>query len=66
MPSPTYELVSEDGPEHDKRFRVAAVVSDSVLAEGIGASKKEAAGRAAAEALERMEAGEVSLEDLTK
>ncbi len=66
VPSPTYELVSEDGPEHDKRFRVAAVVSDSVLAEGIGASKKEAAGRAAAEALERMEAGEVSLEDLTK
>ena len=47
---PTYEL-SEDGPDHEKRFTARAVVAGEVLGSGEGRSKKEAEQAAAREAL---------------
>ena len=50
--SPAYELVSQSGPEHDKRFIVQAVWEGIVLGKGRGKSKKEAETAAAEEAME--------------
>lgn len=47
----SYELRAEEGPEHMKRFTVAALRDGTVLAEGTGSSKKDAEQRAAYAAL---------------
>ena len=47
----SYELRGEEGPEHLKRFTVAALRDGVPLAEGEGSSKKEAEQRAAYAAL---------------
>lgn len=39
---PTYELITADGPPHDRRFTVAAMVAGERMGEGSGRSKKEA------------------------
>ncbi len=39
---PSYKVVRESGPDHDKRFEVTATVNDRVEGKGIGRSKKEA------------------------
>jgi ribonuclease III len=44
-----YAVVAEDGPPHERTFKVAALVEGSELARGAGRSKKEAE-QAAAEA----------------
>jgi ribonuclease III len=44
-----YEVTAEEGPPHERRFEVAAVVDGSELARGSGRSKKDAE-QAAAEA----------------
>jgi ribonuclease III len=49
--SPAYELVSQSGPEHDKRFVVQAVWEGIVLGKGSGKSKKQAETAAAEEAM---------------
>jgi ribonuclease III len=49
--SPAYELVSQSGPEHDKRFVVQAVWEGIVLGKGGGKSKKQAETAAAEEAM---------------
>lgn len=49
--TPTYEVVSEAGPDHDKRFRVVAMICGHSFGPGIGANKKEAEQRAARKAL---------------
>lgn len=50
----TYNIVSEEGPDHEKNF-VAEVIADGrVLNEGRGANKKEAEQDAAKHALENM------------
>ena len=46
-----YELVSEDGPDHDKRFFYRVYVNDAAAGEGSGRSKKEAEQAAAGAAL---------------
>jgi ribonuclease-3 len=43
-----YEVV-EDGPEHDKTFRIAVVIDGHRLGEGVGRSKKQAEQEAARE-----------------
>src|SRR5204863_9071271 len=48
-----YELTSEAGPPHDRRFEVAARVDSDAIGKGEGRSKKAAEQAAAAEALER-------------
>lgn len=50
-----YRLVSEQGPEHDKTFRVRVCIGSEVYGEGTGKSKKEAEQMAAKKALERLE-----------
>jgi ribonuclease-3 len=58
--SPTYHLVSESGPAHDRHFLVEARLRDQPLARGEGRTKKQAAQTAARAALERLrEEGEV-------
>lgn len=52
--SPHYRLESETGPPHRKNFRVSAWLGERRLAEGVGASKKEAEAEAARNALVRL------------
>ncbi len=40
--TPHYEVLSEEGPDHDKIFRVGVFVGEEKIAEGEGASKQEA------------------------
>lgn len=53
-PQPRYEVVSEDGPGHNRSFTVQVIVRDGAAGVGEGASKKQAEQRAAAAALERL------------
>jgi ribonuclease III len=53
--TPTYRVVQELGPDHDKRFVVAVTVNDEEWARAVGRSKKEAEQMAAAEAHFRLE-----------
>ncbi len=46
-----YELVGEEGPEHDKIFTVEAMIGDTIVGRGSGHSKKAAEQKAAYEAL---------------
>lgn len=46
-----YELVSEEGPEHDKTFVAEAIIGDVIVGRGSGHSKKAAEQKAAYEAL---------------
>lgn len=54
MAIPTYSLVSERGPGHDKTFEIEVYVDKKPLAKGIGKSKKEAEQNAARKALEKL------------
>jgi ribonuclease-3 len=54
---PTYEVVEETGPDHDKTFRVA-VTAGEFTTEGLGKSKKMAEQDAARRALNRIEGNE--------
>jgi ribonuclease III len=49
---PRYVLISETGPDHDKRFETSLVIGEQVLATGAGRNKKEAEQQAAKTALE--------------
>ena len=51
--TPTYEIVDEEGPDHEKRFRMGVFLEEEKLAEGEGGSKKEAEEKAAQKALKR-------------
>ena len=47
----SYELISEEGPDHNKLFRVEAFVNGKALAKGCGRTKKAAEQEAAYEAI---------------
>lgn len=49
--SPTYRVISENGPDHDKTFLVGVYLGDKKIAEGSGKSKQEAEQKAAKIAL---------------
>ncbi len=49
--TPTYETLSELGPDHNKVFKVGAYLKQDLVAEGEGASKQEAEQEAARMAL---------------
>ena len=53
--TPTYRVVQELGPDHDKRFVVAVTIGEDEWARAVGKSKKEAEQMAAAEAHFRLE-----------
>lgn len=46
-----YVLLAEEGPDHDKKFRVAAQIGDRTIGEGSGHTKKAAEQEAAYQAL---------------
>lgn len=50
--SPTYKVIQEIGPAHDREFHVHLYVQDALLAEGRGRSKKQAEQSAASHALQ--------------
>ncbi|MEK7628688.1 MAG: ribonuclease III [Patescibacteria group bacterium] len=49
--TPHYELVDEEGPDHDKYFTAGVFISSEKVAEGTGKSKQEAEQSAAERAL---------------
>jgi ribonuclease III len=51
----SYDVVSEVGPAHDRRFEVDATVDGEVVGRGSGRSKKAAEQEAAAQAMERFD-----------
>lgn len=51
---PTYVLVDEEGPDHDKVFHMQVVVKKKALGRGAGKSKKESEQNAAREALKNI------------
>ena len=50
-----YEVTAEEGPPHERRFEVAAVVAGEELARGAGRSKKDAEQAAAEAALDSLQ-----------
>lgn len=52
--TPTYSVLGESGPDHDKRFTVAAILNDREYGIGQGQSKKEAEQTAARIALKEL------------
>lgn len=55
---PRYTVISETGPDHEKRFEISLVVGERILATGTGRSKKEAEQQAAKKALEILRCNE--------
>ncbi|MGH7770856.1 MAG: ribonuclease III [Candidatus Binatia bacterium] len=51
---PTYRLVSESGPDHEKRFVTEITVGGKILGRGEGRSKKQSEQEAARAALEEL------------
>jgi ribonuclease-3 len=52
--APTYEVLSQKGPDHAKFFQVGVMLGNDLLGTGEGSSKKEAEQLAARSALDRM------------
>lgn len=50
--TPTYKMLSESGPDHDRHFLVGVYLGSQLVAEGGGKSKQEAEQEAARRALE--------------
>jgi ribonuclease-3 len=60
--SPSYEVTSMSGPDHDRRFEVSIAVAGKVVASGTGTNKKTAEQDAARQALEQLGVEEESHE----
>lgn len=54
-PQPTYRVVQEEGPSHDKTFTVEAVVGDTTYEQGTAGSKQQAEQEAARHTLQKLE-----------
>ncbi|MGE3258356.1 MAG: putative dsRNA-binding protein, partial [Geobacter sp.] len=52
---PTYELIAEDGPAHDRCFTVSVILHGERIATGEGRSKKAAQQAAARVALQQLQ-----------
>lgn len=52
---PTYVLLSEEGPDHSKIYKVGVFMDEDLLAKGTGKSKKIAATNAASLAIEKIQ-----------
>ncbi len=50
----SYELLGEEGPDHNKSFRVAVLLNGSAVGEGVGSSKKRAEQEAARAAIAKL------------
>lgn len=49
--TPSYRVINEEGPDHDKTFTIGVYVGGQLKGQGSGHSKQEAEGNAAAEAI---------------
>lgn len=49
--TPSYKVLNEEGPDHDKVFTIGVYVGKALKGQGSGHSKQEAEGKAAAEAV---------------
>lgn len=54
--TPTYEIIEQSGPPHDRRFEAAVFCKDTELARGCGKTKKQAEQAAALSALKQYDA----------
>jgi ribonuclease III len=45
--TPTYEVINEEGPDHDKVFTVVVKINDKIVGTGTGSSKQKAEEQAA-------------------
>lgn len=52
--TPVYKILHEEGPDHEKQFRVGVFLGEEMLGEGNGTFKQEAETRAAEAALARL------------
>jgi ribonuclease-3 len=55
LPTPSYTVIEETGPDHDKIFTIEVEVNDEVVGKGTGKSKQLAQQEAAREALDKFE-----------
>lgn len=53
--TPTYKVIAESGPDHDKYFIVGCFLNDKQIGEGKGSSKQAAESEAANDALKNLE-----------
>lgn len=51
--TPTYETISQSGPDHDRVFTVGVYLKSELIAEGSGRSKQEAEQKAAEKGIEQ-------------
>jgi ribonuclease-3 len=51
--TPHYELISEEGPDHNKKFTMGAYINQELIAKGVGKSKQVAEESAATAALKK-------------
>lgn len=56
-PTPSYKLIEESGPDHDKTFTMALMVGDTQIALGTGKSKQLSQQEAAKKGLAKLEEG---------
>lgn len=54
----SYELIKEEGPDHDKKFTIAVKIDNVVYGKGKASSKKEACQLAARDTLEKLAKGD--------
>ena len=52
--TPNYELIHEEGPDHNKIFSMVAYINERMVGKGSGGSKQIAEQKAAEDALERL------------
>ena len=53
--TPSYVVMSEEGPDHDKRFKVGVYLADKQIGTGVGTSKQTAQVKAAEQALKYLD-----------
>jgi ribonuclease-3 len=59
--TPIYEVISEEGPDHEKEFTTEVLIGERVIGQGQGRSKQMAAQAAARHVLKLLEAGELQI-----
>lgn len=62
-PQPTYRVIQEEGPSHDKTFTVEALVGDCIYKTGTAGSKQQAEQEAARETLEYLQSADAPRQD---
>lgn len=53
-----YDVIRDEGPDHDKTIWIEVTVNGQAMGTGVGKNKKEAAQKAAKEAIEKIHGGE--------